>query len=227
MRKPLITGYQLEEMNWNRLLNDNSVVTPQQISDFDHMRKDQRETLTLFKRPISTLKTFISGAIALIFYTFKYIMSHSLVLYGLLPLAVLWFILDCIPGPYTDPINQIEFGIEYVIWWLGLGILSSIGLGSGLQSGVLFLFPHIIKVSLAAQTCKTLDFESYSDIWFRTSPGLFKCPPLTAYSTPVTLLGTWQKIILACFLQSAGTAIGEIPPYWMTRAARLAAIEAG
>ncbi len=29
------------------------------------------------------------------------------------------------------------------------------------------------------------------------------------------------------FLQSAGTAIGEIPPYWLTRAARLAEIQAG
>jgi membrane protein YqaA with SNARE-associated domain len=37
----------------------------------------------------------------------------------------------------------------------------------------------------------------------------------------------WQKIILVCVLQSAGTAIGEIPPYWITRGARLAAIEAG
>lgn len=214
-------------MNWNRLLVDKSVVTPQQISDFDHMRKDRRESLTLFKRPFETIQLFFQGAVALVFYTIKYLASHSLVLYVLLPTAILWFILDCIPGPYTDIINRIEFGVEFAVWWLGLGILSSIGLGSGLQSGVLFLFPHIIKVSLAAQTCKTLDFDSYSDMWFRSPPGLFTCPPLTAESTPVTLMGTWQKIVLVCFLQSAGTAIGEIPPYWMTRAARLAAIEAG
>jgi len=43
----------------------------------------------------------------------------------------------------------------------------------------------------------------------------------------VTLFGIWEKVIVVCFLQSAGTAIGEIPPYWMTRAARLAAIESG
>lgn len=215
------------EINWNRLLVDSSVVTPQQISDFDHMRKDRRETLTLFQRPLATIHTFFSGAIALVVYSFKYLVSHSLFLYAVLPAGILWFVLDCIPGPYTDAINKIEFGIEFVVWWVGLGVLSSIGLGSGLQSGVLFLFPHIIKVSLAAQTCKTLDFESYSDMWFRTSPTLFKCPPLTADSTPVTLWGTWMKIILVCFLQAAGTAIGEIPPYWMTKAARLAAIEAG
>jgi hypothetical protein len=217
----------LENMNWDRLLADNGVVTPQQISDFDHMRKDKRETLTLFQRPIDTLRTFFGGAVALVFFSVKYIVSHAIFLYVLLPTAILWLILDSIPGPYTDTINRIEFAMEFVVWWTGLGILSSVGLGSGLQSGVLFLFPHIIKVSLAAQTCKTLDFDSYSDMWFRSPPGLFQCPPLTAESTPVTLLGTWQKIILVCFLQSSGTAIGEIPPYWMTRAARLAAIEAG
>jgi len=214
-------------MNWNRLLNESGAVTPQQISDFDHMRKDRREMLTLFRQPIATLKTFALGGVALVYYTAKYLFSHSLFLYLLLPSAAVWFVLDCIPGPHTEVLGQIEFGIEFAVWWLGLGILSSIGLGSGLQSGVLFLFPHIIKVALAAQTCKTLDFESYSDMWFRSPPNLFKCPPLTPESTPVTLWGTWQKILLVCFLQSAGTAIGEIPPYWMTKAARLAAIEAG
>lgn len=191
------------------------------------MRKDQRETLTLFHKPVATISLFFRGAIALIFYLFHYITSHSLFLYGCIPLACLWIVLDFVPGPHSDFLGQIEFAAEYVIWWVGLGILSSIGLGSGLQSGVLFLFPHIIKVSLAAQTCKTLDFESATDMWFRSPPSLFKCPPISENSTPVTFWGIWSKIILVCFLQSAGTAIGEIPPYWMTKAAKLAAIEAG
>lgn len=61
-------------------------------------------------------------------------------------------VLEYIPGPYSDAINRIEFAIEYFVWWVGLGVLSSIGLGSGLQSGVLFLFPHIIKVLNALLT---------------------------------------------------------------------------
>ena len=36
-----------------------------------------------------------------------------------------------------------------------------------------------------------------------------------------------MHVYIVCFLQSAGTAIGEIPPYWMTKVARLAAIESG
>lgn len=36
----------------------------------------------------------------------------------------------------------------YTTWWLGLGVLSSIGLGTGMHSGLLFLFPHMLKVCL-------------------------------------------------------------------------------
>lgn len=41
--------------------------------------------------------------------------------------------------------------VKYVAWWVGLGILSSIGLGTGMHSGLLFLFPHMLKVSAAGR----------------------------------------------------------------------------
>lgn len=100
---------------------------------------------------------------------------------------------------------------------------------SGLQSGVLFLFPHIFKVCLAARTCKTLDVDSASDMWFRQPENLFQYPAVIHHDTAGTkapFLVVWAKIILPCFLQSVGAAIGEIPPYWMTRSARIVAIEA-
>ena len=42
---------------------------------------------------------------------------------------------------------------EFVVWWVGLGVLSSIGLGTGMHSGLLFLFPHILKVCRSAEAC--------------------------------------------------------------------------
>ena len=45
-------------------------------------------------------------------------------------------------------VPEAEAWIQYAVWWVGLGVLSSVGLGSGMHSGVLFLFPHILKVSL-------------------------------------------------------------------------------
>jgi hypothetical protein len=46
-------------------------------------------------------------------------------------------------------------------------------------------------------------------------------------SPPLPVSGVWFLVLVPSFLQSTGTAIGEIPPYWMTRAARQAAIDAG
>lgn len=216
-----------ERVQWERLLEKEGAVSPQDISDFDQHRREIRETLTLFQRPMVTLKLFFQGATALIMFSVQYCVSHKFFLFFVLPVLLAWLVLDNMPGAHTDLINNMEFSVEYTVWWVGLGILSSIGLGSGLQSGVLFLFPHVIKVCLAAQTCKTLDFESATDIWFRHPENLFQCPELSQSSTPVTFMGVWKKVILVCFLQSAGTAIGEIPPYWMTKAARLAAMESG
>lgn len=63
---------------------------------------------------------------------------------------------------------QVEHVAWFVSWWLGLGVLSSIGLGSGLHSGILFLFPHIAKArnphhaALAQRMCSTSDVSLYA-----------------------------------------------------------------
>ncbi len=36
----------------------------------------------------------------------------------------------------------------FVIWWVGLGVASSIGFGTGLHTFLLYLGPHIAKVIL-------------------------------------------------------------------------------
>lgn len=203
------------------------IVSPQEISDFDHYRRKKRETLSLFTRPIATSKKFGQAIAAASVYVVQNLATHYLVKFVLVPVLAVWIILDWNPGYHTETLHNIEFWVQYVVWWVGLGILSSIGLGSGLQSGLLFLLPHIVQTCLTAQTCKSLDFDSVSDIWFRTPSTLFKCPENSNVTETVTLMGMWKKIILVCFLQATGTAIGEIPPYWITRGARLAAIEAG
>ena len=214
--------------SWNRLLESNDPVTPQQISDFEHFKRLSREKLTLWNKPMKTFHVFLSGLAYLIENIIFYLASSKKNLVLFLISSLLCYILVNFPGPYSLFVSHLVFSLEYIVWWVGLGVLSSIGLGSGLQSGVLFLFPHIFKTCLTAQSCGTLNFDSAGDMWFRSSSSLFKCPSEpTNPSEPVSLIGIWKKVIVVCLLQSAGTAIGEIPPYWMTRAARLAAIEAG
>lgn len=140
-------------------------------------------------------------------------------------------VLEAFPGPHTAAIDQVEHLSRFVAWWVGLGILSSVGLGCGVHSGILFLFPHIMKTCMAAEECNTLDFDSASDMWFGGSDNLFSCPEKHGGSealfgegdgdilSPVTYLGTFLKVYPASLLWGIGTAIGEIPPYALSRAA--------
>lgn len=54
-----------------------------------------------------------------------------------------------IAGQQAEEVQRAETWVQYVVWWVGLGILSSIGLGTGMHSGLLFLFPHMLKVITA------------------------------------------------------------------------------
>lgn len=45
-------------------------------------------------------------------------------------------------------IDTMEEMLLLGVWWVGLGVLSSIGLGTGLHTFVLYLGPYIAKVSL-------------------------------------------------------------------------------
>ena len=52
--------------------------------------------------------------------------------------------------------TEVETWIMFVVWWVGLGVLSSVGLGTGIHTGLLFLFPHILKVSDAAASVASI-----------------------------------------------------------------------
>ena len=116
----------------------------------------------------------------------------------------------------------------FFVWWLGLGILSSIGVGTGLQSGVMFLFPFIFKVCSTAQRCKSLNFDSRLDMWLADSDNIYKCGAPGNSSTihqvidPPSFGQTLAKVLPAVIIWGAGTAIGECPPYALAYAAAAA-----
>ena len=43
--------------------------------------------------------------------------------------------------------------MRFSVYWLLLGVASSIGLGTGLHTFILYLGPHIAKVALTSTMC--------------------------------------------------------------------------
>jgi membrane protein YqaA with SNARE-associated domain len=133
----------------------------------------------------------------------------------LLSLAVLLYYID---GPHQKTVQFIEWQILWCSYWVGLGVLSSVGLGTGLHTFLLYLGPHIASVSLAAWTCNSVDFPE------PPYPQDIICPEDES-PYPITLWTIMSKVRLEACMWGLGTAIGELPPYFMARAARLSGSE--
>ena len=87
-----------------------------------------------------------------------------------------------------------------------------------MHSGLLFLFPHMLKVCLAAEKCGHVGFNARTDVWYSSDP--FHCD--NGGGGAATGAGFWQiygKVALTAMLWGAGTAAGEIPPYWLSLSA--------
>ncbi|PJF18099.1 hypothetical protein PSACC_02081 [Paramicrosporidium saccamoebae] len=123
-------------------------------------------------------------------------------------LVITLFLFDGPQQAYLAPVR------EAVMWygrWVVLGILSSVGLGTGAHTFLLFLGPFIARVTTAAYICKSTDFPLY---------GLnsLLCPTEPSEELNVTLLTILNKIKWEAFAWGLGTAIGELPPYLVARA---------
>lgn len=100
------------------------------------------------------------------------------------------------------------------MYWVGLGVLSSVGLGTGLHTFVLYLGPHIAAVTMAAYECGALNFPE------PPYPDQIICPTVTETAWTVGILNIMRKVRVEAMMWGAGTALGELPPYFMARAAR-------
>jgi len=109
----------------------------------------------------------------------------------------------------------LEGKIVWWLYWVGLGVLSSVGLGTGLHTFVLYLGPHIAAVTMAAYECGALNFPE------PPYPDQIVCPTENDPLWAVGILNIMRKVRVEAMLWGAGTALGELPPYFMARAARI------
>jgi membrane protein YqaA with SNARE-associated domain len=177
----------------------------------------ERESIVLHKRPLTTLRLFLTATSEFLSETLQYLGTHQVTL-RVIPVLVLGYL----GLRAANLAGGIEHAAAFVVWWVGLGVLSSIGLGTGLHTGMLFLFPHIFKVVQAAEQCGNMKFDSSQDIWYASDVVMCTNPlPHGQAPHPSFLAVAWRCWIPAV-LWGAGTAIGEVPPYLMSRAAMLA-----
>ena len=62
-----------------------------------------------------------------------------------------WYTPPKAAGEWGGKLYFAELCVYEAIWWLVLGILSSVGFGTGLHSGVMFLWPFTMTMVLNAQ----------------------------------------------------------------------------
>lgn len=92
--------------------------------------------------------------------------------------------------------------------------MSSVGLGTGLHTFVLYLGPHIAAVTMAAYECGGLNFPE------PPYPDSISCPDNIDPLWIAGIFNIMRKVRIESMLWGAGTALGELPPYFMARAAR-------
>ena len=98
-----------------------------------------------------------------------------------------------------------------------LGVASSIGLGTGLHTFVLYLGPHIAKVTMAANEC-TYFPDMHPNKW--EFKDFLPCTsPVLDDGMSVSFWIILLNVLVETFMWGLGTAIGELPPYFMAKAA--------
>ncbi|UJR13494.1 hypothetical protein I4U23_000508 [Adineta vaga] len=184
--------------------------------------QEETSKIVLWRHPISTIHYCILEIIYLIHHNFKHFVSYRKTLVLLCTLLFSLLFLYKTEGAHQSSIQTIETLVFWSLYWLGLGIASSIGLGTGLHTFLLYLGPFIARVTLAAYECDSVQFPR------PPYPNEIICP-LTNLTKQIDFLAIghvsfWKilwKVKLEAFFWGLGTALGELPPYFMARAARL------
>ncbi|XP_069680032.1 vacuole membrane protein 1 isoform X3 [Periplaneta americana] len=177
--------------------------------------KEEREALVLWRKPIKTLNYFLRE-LFLDLYIYGMKILHHRVIVGLVALVsfAVWLFFN-VGGPHQKYLDSFRKQTIWCLYWLGLGVLSSVGLGTGLHTFLLYLGPHIATVTLAAYECGSLNFPE------PPYPDEIICADTIDPQWEASIWNIMSKVRVEAMMWGAGTALGELPPYFMARASRL------
>ncbi|KAG6757488.1 hypothetical protein POTOM_037800 [Populus tomentosa] len=202
------------------------------ISSLHERHQQELENLTMTGQPFKTLKFFVLAMVQYCKRSVFYLLARGgwLMLLSTVVAAV-GIVLVTIDGPHEKHVEELSNYLRFGLWWIALGVASSIGLGSGLHTFVLYLGPHIALFTIKAMQCGRVDLKSapYDTIQLKRVPSWLgkDCKefgdPVFPFShglrVPITSI--LFQVQIEAILWGVGTALGELPPYFISRAARI------
>ncbi|KAF9618794.1 hypothetical protein IFM89_002662 [Coptis chinensis] len=203
-----------------------------EISGLREKHQLELENLTLTAAPFKMLKFFTLATAQYLTRSITYLLTKGgwLLFLSVLILAF-GVLLITIDGPHEKHVEELLHYFRFGLWWVALGVASSIGLGSGLHTFVLYLGPHIALFTIKAMQCGRVDLKSapYDTIQLKRVPSWLDkdCsdfgPPVfpSLHGLRVPLSSILPQVQLEAILWGIGTALGELPPYFISRAARI------
>lgn len=199
--------------------NNENAYSRQISKELRAKQEQERAKIVLWRKPLTTVHYFSMDLLYEIHRVVLATLQHRLKVTVVTLLLVAFLVSYYLEGPHQTYIGSAEKLIIRCSYWIGLGILSSVGLGTGLHTFILYLGPFIASVTLAAFTCDSVDFPQ------PPYPDDIVCPDEGSPTYAVTFWMVLSKVRLEAFMWGVGTAIGELPPYFMARAARLSGKE--
>ncbi|KAF9347288.1 Vacuolar membrane protease [Mortierella sp. NVP85] len=174
----------------------------------------ERQEISVYTSPLTVLSYFFLYLLHEFRMLLVWIVSQQYLLV-LLPLltAIVYFGYQT-DGAHQPLLKHAESGLIWYGYWTLLGIASSVGLGTGLHTFILFLGPHIAEVTLNAHKCGNTQFDVRGD-------HRFVCKSPDPEALTLTLYAIFRAVQWESFFWGFGTAIGELPPYFVARAAAL------
>lgn len=188
--------------------------TIEKVDKKPKVKEPERDKIALHTHPILTLKIFCIIMWGHLKSLAAFIARYKIAFSVLVAAIVLPHLIN---GPHSPLVGTLDEIALFAGWWILLGVASSIGLGTGLHTFVLYLGPHIAKVTMVAYQCRSIP-EYLPSRW--NFHHFDECPdPL-----PKEQISFWTILLSVqaeAFLWGFGTALGELPPYFMARAASL------
>ncbi|CAB1434769.1 unnamed protein product [Pleuronectes platessa] len=151
--------HQLKEaLHHGRLTDPQSVAIDAAVDEREQRDEEEQETLVLWKRPLLTLHYFSLELLISLREWIQRLWQQRQTVFGLLIRLPLLSIAYCIEGTHEKYVRCMGRKTLWCACWVSLGILWSVGLGTGLYTFLLYLEPHIASVTLSAYASGSVDF---------------------------------------------------------------------